>query len=112
GSHVDHVLTDGGSRTRHQGDMQRGLSIIEVLVRDQTKEAVAINIDRIVAGRRYVRANPAEGQPGARPQEMLTRYFRESCLDPHLMNCAGKRHELLSKNPSHDNELSLFVDLR
>src|SRR6516165_5396636 len=71
GADVDDMLARPRRRRRNQHRMQPRLAVVQAALRNDADQRVLIEIDRIVARRRYITARPAQHRPRPRPEEMF-----------------------------------------
>src|SRR6516165_2463218 len=91
---VHDVLARLRRRRRNQHRVQRRLAVVQVALRYDADQRVLIEIDRIVARRRYITARPARHQPRPRPQERLAAHRGERRLDVRVIDVGVRQYML------------------
>jgi len=95
-------------RSRDQQRVQPGLAVVQVSLWYDADQRVLIEIDGIVARRRYITARPVRHQPRPRPEEMFAAHRGERRLDARVIDI-GVRQHMLGIGAPDDRQLGLAV---
>ena len=93
GTDVGDDLARLGGNGTDPGGVEKGLAVVDALLRVECDQRVLIEVDRIGTGRVDV-AVPDHDLPWPRRQECLARYELENSLQPRIARAAGARHQL------------------
>jgi hypothetical protein len=108
GADMHDVLARLRRRRRNQQRVQRRLAVVQIAPRYDADPRVLIEIDRIVARRRYIRARPARHQPRPRPEEMFAVHRGERGLDARVIDI-GVCQPMLGVGAPDNRQLGLAV---
>src|SRR6516164_7787102 len=81
--------------------LQRRLAVVQVALRYDADQRVLIEINRVIARRRYIRARPARHLPRPRPEEMFAANGGESRLDARVIDANICQHMLGIGTPNN-----------
>ena len=81
-------------RRRNQHRVQPRLAVVQAALWNDADQRLLIEIDRIVARRRYITARPAQHRPRPRPEEMFAAHRRERRSDARVIDVGVRQHML------------------
>jgi len=107
GADVHDVLARPRTRSRNQHRVQPRLAVVQAALRNDADQRVLIEIDRIIARRRYVTVRPAQHRPRPWPQERLAAHRGERRLDARVID-VGVRQYMLGIGAPNNRQFPLF----